>query len=220
VHDAHTATMSFAEMVDRLRAGESCYLSQAALTQFDVLAGELDLRPLVTIPVYGVNLWVGGKTRSGLHFDGAENFLVQLFGRKRAVLIPPGTGRYLRVISDTPSKSRLSPMEVEARGGVLARVPRWRGSLEPGDALYIPPGWWHYLVSEETSISVNVWHGRHLRGSDVLGAYLQAGPAVWARTVRDFIWCGVLGRPYRQRLFCPLPFGVDLYRQLRQPQRH
>jgi lysine-specific demethylase 8 len=29
--------------------------------------------------------------------------------------------------------------------------------LEPGDILYIPPKWWHYLRSLDTSFSVSFW---------------------------------------------------------------
>lgn len=220
-NDVHAVSMTFSQFIDRLRAGERCYLHQAPLKQFGELSRDLhDLGRLVVVPLFGINLWAGRKTRSGLHFDGAENFLVQLFGRKRAVLIPPGFGRHLRVLPDNPSKSRLSAIEIETLGGILARIPRWRAGLGPGDALYIPPGWWHYLSSDEMSISINVWHGRHLSASDERAALVQAGPAVWGRIVRDFIWCGVLGRPYRQHLFCPPPLGVDLYRLLRTRRSH
>lgn len=32
-----------------------------------------------------------------------------------------------------------------------------QGRLEPGDLLFIPPGWWHAMRSETTSFSVSVW---------------------------------------------------------------
>ena len=30
-------------------------------------------------------------------------------------------------------------------------------TLEPGDLLFFPPGWWHAMRSEETSFSVSMW---------------------------------------------------------------
>ena len=32
--------------------------------------------------------------------------------------------------------------------------------LEPGDVLFIPPGWWHHVRSLDTCISVNYWWNR------------------------------------------------------------
>lgn len=29
--------------------------------------------------------------------------------------------------------------------------------LQPGDLLYIPPGWWHAMRSEDVSFSVSMW---------------------------------------------------------------
>lgn len=212
---AHGVQIPFCELVDRIEQGERCYLAQASLERFDGLEGELDLSALTAVPLYGVNLWVGGHTRSGLHFDSADNVLVQIYGRKRAVLVAPKHVRALRVLRDVPSKSSLSPDEIEADGeGPVSRIERWCATLDPGDALYIPRGWWHYLASPGASISVNHWHGDHLCAKDHVTAFVLAGPRVWSRTTRDFLWCGVLGRPYRQRLFSPPALGVDLHRRL------
>jgi hypothetical protein len=30
-------------------------------------------------------------------------------------------------------------------------------TLEPGDVLFFPPGWWHAMRSEERSFSVSMW---------------------------------------------------------------
>jgi hypothetical protein len=159
----HGARITFCELVDRIERGQRCYLAQATLEQFAGLAEEIDLSALTAVPRYGVNLWIGGRTRSGLHFDSADNVIVQIFGSKRAVLVAPKYVRALRILSDVPSKSSLSPHEIESEGdGPLGRIERWRATLEPGDALFIPRGWWHYLASPGASISINHWHGDHL----------------------------------------------------------
>lgn len=50
----------------------------------------------------------------------------------------------------TPSKR-----EIEAIENMSGRVKMV--ILEPKDVLFIPKGWWHYVESLETSLSVNVW---------------------------------------------------------------
>ncbi|KAK2076674.1 hypothetical protein QBZ16_005434 [Prototheca wickerhamii] len=39
----------------------------------------------------------------------------------------------------------------------LAGVPYWDCRVRAGDALYIPPGWWHYVKATTTSFSVSFW---------------------------------------------------------------
>ena len=219
-NDAHTARISFSELVNRIDRGERCYLHQAALERFGGLLDEIDLSDLTAVPRYGINLWVGGQTRSGLHFDSADNVLVQIYGPKRAVVVAPKYARALHVLPDVPSKSGLSPDEIESGGGgPLSGIERWRTTLNPGDALYIPRGWWHYLASPGASISINHWHGDQLSAKDFLAEFVLAGPNTWGRTARDFVWCGIMGRPHRQRLFSPPALGVDLHRRLMRRSR-
>jgi hypothetical protein len=209
--NAHVAEIPFSELVNRIERGESCYLAQAALERFEGLLGEIDLSATMGVPPRAMNLWVGGQIVGGLHFDTPDNFLVQIYGRKRAVLVAPKHVRALRVLPDIPEKSGLSPEEIESEGdGPLSRIERWRTTLDPGDALYIPRGWWHHLTTPGVSISINAWHGDVLTVKDKLAFIFRVGPRVWGRTARDFVWCGMLRRPYRQRLFAPLPLGVQL----------
>lgn len=30
-------------------------------------------------------------------------------------------------------------------------------TLNPGEVLFLPHGWWHYVENKETAISINVW---------------------------------------------------------------
>ena len=33
----------------------------------------------------------------------------------------------------------------------------WQVTLDPGDVLFVPKKWWHYVQSLDTSISINTW---------------------------------------------------------------
>ena len=46
-------------------------------------------------------------------------------------------------------------------GGVPADVEALECVLAPGDALYIPPYWWHQVLSEGRSLAVNFWWSVH-----------------------------------------------------------
>lgn len=41
----------------------------------------------------------------------------------------------------------------------FAGAPFFECVLGPGDALYIPPRWWHYVVALSPSWSVSFWSG-------------------------------------------------------------
>jgi Cupin-like domain len=214
-NESHSAEVTIRELVDRIEAGERIYLNHVGLDQFGDMKRDIDLSLIATPPIHSINLWLGGPTHSGLHFDPDDNFLVQIFGQKRAILVAPQYARSLHLIRDTPFKSGLSPEQIEGpANGSFGTVPRWRGTIAPGDALFIPKGWWHYLASVDRSISLNVWHGGHV-GFQYYGAlFFRSGPSVWMRVARDFAWCGLLRRPYLQRLYCPAPLGVQLYQRV------
>lgn len=41
----------------------------------------------------------------------------------------------------------------------LAGAAFWDCLLRPGQMLYVPPGWWHYMRALTTSFSVSFWWG-------------------------------------------------------------
>lgn len=130
-----------------------------------------------------VLLWMGGDgATASPHYDMVHNFYVQLKGRKRFVLAPPAAGRrllhqhprlhpsarnsqlYLRddcrnVAADLPFADPAFPAL-----NCLSRRPAFAGPLDarvvtlsPGDVLYLPPFWWHYVSAVGPSVSVSVW---------------------------------------------------------------
>lgn len=116
-------------------------------------------------PGNSVNLWINYQGQFGrVHFDELENFNLQLVGRKRFVLSPPGTRNYyVRSLlkgfghhSDFPDLLAVDP----------ARYPRFASNpppltealLNPGQMLYIPIGWWHQVDPlSPLNINMNFW---------------------------------------------------------------
>ena len=206
---------SFWDEMDR--AGR-CYLEQQVLSGFPGLESDLRMADLVGVdPRLEPNLWLGRGTKSGLHFDPADNFFVMIRGHKLVVMAAPSEIMRLYPFLDTLMKSRL---DVERPD--FARFPRAAdaemhvGRLAAGDLLYIPAGWWHYVSSaaDDHHLSVNCWFGEELPLSFMARNLLRLGPRYAARLAADFVVRGLLHRPFVER-FHSLPDGVKLYRQLR-----
>jgi Cupin-like domain len=102
-----------------------------------------------------VFLWLGAAgTVTPLHHDVMNILLVQVTGRKRIILIDPLQGGYLyndhgvfsMVDAANPDYSRF-PLYAHADPITVV--------LEPGDALFIPVGWWHHVESLDLSASLS-----------------------------------------------------------------
>lgn len=97
------------------------------------------------------HLFMGGRgTGSSLHCAVAGNFFFNVKGRKRWVIIPPSLSKYL---SPRPSRTCLfavSPHDAfePKHNNPIHHLPRYDVVLEPGDALYNPPWWWHAIRNE------------------------------------------------------------------------
>lgn len=212
---AHQREMSMAEFVALLEGGEVCYLNQAPLRSLPSLAADLDLEPLRLGRLHSLNVWVGSRTRSGLHFDNADNFFGQMYGTKRALLIAPKDSKHLYPFADNPTKSQVDPEQPDPDAfPAFAKCEVWECELKAGDALYIPRGWWHFIAAQQVSVSINCWHGDSLTNTELTSLFLAGGPGVLLRAARDFVWHGVLRRPYQCRLFSPPSPGVAAYRRL------
>ncbi|HEX8206123.1 MAG TPA: cupin-like domain-containing protein [Solirubrobacteraceae bacterium] len=205
------------DFVAHLRGGAAGYLTQAPLARFGALLDRLPVRAPHDEHTYSTNLWLGAATRSGLHYDSADNLFVQLYGTKRAILSPCRAVRRLHPFPDNPSKSSVDFEDPAWREA----YPRTAGAslleldVRPGEVVYIPRGWWHYFAADEPAVSVNIWFGRTLTQAEHLRRLASAGTAPLARLVRDVVAVGVLGRPYEQRPYSPPPLGVSLARRLR-----
>lgn len=91
-------------------------------------------------------LWFGGSgTVTQLHHDRSNIMFCQVLGTKRFMLAPPTA---LGVLAEADGVyNRMNPDS--APPGVFAAV-----DVSPGEALFIPVGWWHHVRSLDLSISL------------------------------------------------------------------
>jgi hypothetical protein len=115
----------------------------------------------------------GGRTR--LHVDPwvSDACQCQVTGTKRFIMFPPSAGRVLAGRSGVVDLDR-----PDAR-----RFPRWADAaaavdevLFPGDAIFIPAGWYHTAVALSDSVSIT-WNFVHQVHEERFTAYLRAGGA-------------------------------------------
>jgi lysine-specific demethylase 8 len=99
-------------------------------------------------------------TVSALHFDGYHNFFVQVYGRKKFTLISPEQSRLVYYPWDYP-RTHYSPVNVGRpdldRFPLFREVETLEAVVGPGEILFIPVRWWHYVLALDESISLNFW---------------------------------------------------------------
>ncbi|KAF8894500.1 hypothetical protein BD779DRAFT_1501450 [Infundibulicybe gibba] len=112
-----------------------------------------------------LNAWVGPMgTVSPAHTDPYHNFYAQIVGRKTVWLAPPTTSSSMYPLDAALKNTSMvdvfssSATETDYPEFVKNAVPQaFSYTLDPGDLLFFPAGWWHAMKAEETSISVSMW---------------------------------------------------------------
>ncbi len=119
--------------------------------------------------LYSTMIWIGPHgCVSPFHFDPLDNCYIQIVGVKRIWLYPPHAAPYLYAGSGHQKKteeslqantSPVNPRDVDRQlYPLVSELPvALQAHLQPGDVLFMPRKWWHYVVTEETSVSVNQW---------------------------------------------------------------
>jgi hypothetical protein len=113
-------------------------------------------------------IWLGNAITVPAHFDDSNNIACVVAGRRRFTLFPPAQigNLYIGPIDFAPTGAPISLVDFSAPD--YERFPRFREALAhavvaelgPGDALYIPPLWWHHVRSlEQCNILINYWWG-------------------------------------------------------------
>jgi hypothetical protein len=178
-------------------------------------------------------IWIGNAITVQTHYDLFYNIACVVGGRRRFTLFPPEqvTNLYTGPLEYTPAGAPLSM--VQPYNPDLERYPRFAealrhavtAELEPGDALYIPYGWWHHVQSlTPFNALVNYWWNDAPQFGSPYGALLHAAlalrdlpddqRAVWRALFDNFVFTnaeialghiapdkrGLLGPPSQKRL--------------------
>jgi len=101
-----------------------------------------------------VFFWYGpAGTVTPLHHDPSNIILAQVRGRKKVLMYPPVQSPL--VANDFGVYSRANPENVSASPPEFAHATPLETTLGPGEALFIPVGWWHHVRSLDVAVSVS-----------------------------------------------------------------
>ncbi|HEV7892507.1 MAG TPA: cupin domain-containing protein, partial [Pyrinomonadaceae bacterium] len=154
------------ELTKQLREGATLVLD--AVDELSEPVEELAVRlELLFREHVQVNMYAGWQTSRGfdLHWDDHDVFILQVAGRKR-----------WSVYGETRRAPLVSDVEKAARPTC---EPVWTATLEDGDLLYIPRGWWHVAeplaeptlhltvgVHNRTGLDLLRWLSERMRASE------------------------------------------------------
>lgn len=153
---AHTTSFLLSEFLSRLRHGNDTYLTAYNASANAEAFAPLwkDTRPKLYYLTSPEGFpWIGGaNTFTPLHFDLTNNLIVQVVGAKNFWLAPPSLTPKLR--NDVSVFSSIH--DIDSPRGTCDALPEdfYRVRLLPGDALFIPFGWWHQVRSLSFSVTI------------------------------------------------------------------
>ncbi len=163
--DDHTCSMpfdAFIELIESSADGNDAYITaynsgtnSEALAPLAEDIGRLDHLLAGDGPEARGMMWIGGAgTFTPLHHDLTNNLLVQITGTKHVLMVPPEETPRLHndkhVFSEIQDLENVDPQCFAE----VADLQVFRAELGPGEALFIPLGWWHQIVAEDFSVSM------------------------------------------------------------------
>ena len=163
--DTHKRRMPFDEFVDQIVAtsGNDLYLtaynSAGNAAALAPLAADLGTIDTLLEPSNGQDvgmIWIGPQgTFTPLHHDLTNNLIVQIVGRKRVVMASPAeTPKLYNHIHVFSELGNLKDPQLDHSRYPKAKDVRFNEVvIEPGDALFVPIGWWHQVEALDFSIT-------------------------------------------------------------------
>jgi hypothetical protein len=139
---------------------------------FKYVHGIPNFQPTSIEKLVRFNLWMGSKgTFTNAHYDSVHNFFIQVYGKKKFLLFPPNAIEDLYVFPKGHPSARQSRINFESSNAeeLREKYPNFLGdgssgllqgyevTLNPGEMLYVPPGWFHAVWAKSLSISLSFW---------------------------------------------------------------
>lgn len=162
------ANLSLQFVADKLRAGSDRALYVGSTLVDKWLPGFRENNDVVfgSSMAPSMYFWLGNQTTISVHNDTPHNLACCVAGHRTFTLFPPEQleNLYLGPVDVTPAGRPISL--VDFANPDFTRFPKFRQALEvaivaelgPGDALYIPPHWWHHVKGNANiNMLVNYW---------------------------------------------------------------
>lgn len=160
--DDHRRLVRFAELIEWLRKDEAS--NDIYLTAYNSGTNAAALAPLWDdmAPIALLDetrerdgfFWLGPKgTLTPWHHDLTNNLLVQVIGRKRVRMAPPWA--FSRMRNSRHCFSDWGNEALPAGHGDSAVPPVLETVIGPGEAIFLPVGWWHQIEALDLSASMS-----------------------------------------------------------------
>ena len=171
--DQHKASIKFGAFVDLLKMLEqdqkssnniyiTAHNSAANVAAFEKLFADVGnigdgyLDDSLAATRDHCRIWMGPKgVVTATHFDTTNVMVVQVLGRKRFLLTPAMDAAYMYNQNYCFSEVDVLAPDLGAYPD-YAKAAIFDVTIDPGDAIYIPTGWWHCVQGVETSLSLSL----------------------------------------------------------------
>nr|CAH8838110.1 unnamed protein product [Trichobilharzia regenti] len=172
------ASNPFAKYPKELWWAYADYIYMSQLDEFQALINDLafqQLFPFLPSDIIKPTFWLGSsRAHTICHRDTyGVNLVVQINGTKRWLLFPPSDNLYMyesRIpLEESTVFSKVNfPVPNFKKYPLLTKATPYCVTLHPGDILYVPRHWWHFVESTTTTTttttsssnytcSVNLW---------------------------------------------------------------
>ncbi len=142
------------------------YVGAAAVPDYLPGFDQANAMPLLAGKGAVPRIWLGNRSVVAAHFDASDNVACVVAGRRRFTLFPPEQvgNLYIGPLDHTMAGQPASLVDLRAPD--FERFPRARqaldaaliAELEPGDAIFVPPLWWHHVETlAPFNILLNYW---------------------------------------------------------------